>query len=624
MGPQQFLANFGHIASAAGGVDRLRHMALHLAVHGQLVQQIPEEGSAADQLKASRLQMQQWMDEGRIKKEKPAREVAASEMTFSTPENWTWCRVVDTGQFINGRGFKQSEWCSNGRPIIRIQNLSGGSREHNYTDVDVDDSIIVRSGDLLVSWSATLDAFIWAGDEGVLNQHIFKVSPSPLLNGSFLYWLMKWVIQRLAISDHAHGLVMSHINRGPFLAHAVPIPPLLEQSRIVTKVAELMALCDQLEAQQQARRKLQNDLRQSTLQALASAQSPRELHDSWQRLQSNFESLFSEPEDVRFLRDALFDLALRGILLPQSTLIAGNDSSGGEFRPLPDGWEWNTLAGLSEYITSGSRGWKVYMASAGDSFIRSQDIRKDALIFEAPAFVTLPERVEGKRTLVRSGDLLLTITGGNVGRCAVVPELEKSAYVSQHVALVRLRESSLAEFIHFWMINAFGGRAFLGRYIYGDKPGLNLAQVGSVPIPVPPATALAEILTTLRRQQQLCSDLAEHLDAKLRVAENLCRAAISSLTGITIEQEEAHVNAPQTELIAPLRLGTPPDVKVQAPLTTLLARHKGEMLARELWQRFGGEIDAFYAQLKTEVAHGWIAEPEVAEMREKAAQVAGA
>jgi type I restriction enzyme S subunit len=51
----------------------------------------------------------------------------------------------------------------------------------------------------------------------------------------------------------------------------------------------------------------------------------------------------------------------------------------------------------------------------------------------------------------------------------------------------------------------------------------------------------------------------------------------------------------------------------------MLARHHGEMSGPDLWQRFGGEIDAFYAQLKTEVAHGWILEPAVAEVREKPA-----
>ena len=69
------------------------------------------------------------------------------------------------------------------------------------------------------------------------------------------------------------------------------------------------------------------------------------------------------------------------------------------------------------------------------------------------------------------------------------------------------------------------------------------------------------------------------------------------------------MKAPQTELIAPLRLGTLPDVNDLSPLATLLARNQGEMSARDLWQRFGGEIDAFYAQLKTEVAHGWIEDP---------------
>lgn len=74
---------------------------------------------------------------------------------------------------------------------------------------------------------------------------------------------------------------------------------------------------------------------------------------------------------------------------------------------------------------------------------------------------------------------------------------------------------------------------------------------------------------------------------------------------------------PQTELIAPLRLGQASDIKAQAPLATILARHNGEISAKELYQRFGGEIDAFYAQLKIEVSHGWILEPEVAEMSEK-------
>ncbi|MDO8843529.1 hypothetical protein [Methylicorpusculum sp.] len=84
------------------------------------------------------------------------------------------------------------------------------------------------------------------------------------------------------------------------------------------------------------------------------------------------------------------------------------------------------------------------------------------------------------------------------------------------------------------------------------------------------------------------------------------------------------MKAPPTELIAPIRLSQTPDIKAQAPLANLLTRHNGEMSAKDLWQRYGGEIDAFYAQLKTEVAHGWIQEPEVAEMRQVTAERAEA
>jgi len=78
------------------------------------------------------------------------------------------------------------------------------------------------------------------------------------------------------------------------------------------------------------------------------------------------------------------------------------------------------------------------------------------------------------------------------------------------------------------------------------------------------------------------------------------------------------VNTPKTELVAPLRLGTstPPSIKELAPLAAILVHQNGEMAAKDLWQRYGGDIDAFYAQLKMEVSKGWIKEPTDGWMRE--------
>lgn len=248
MNIDQFLSKFDLLAGTPNGVASLRPLILHYAVHGSLTQRQDDDEPAETLLARSRSTMADRMAKGQAKREKPAAPVAQSEQTFALPEGWVWCRLVDAGQFINGLAFKPSDWGPTGRPIIRIQNLSGRNKEYNRTTGTFDPDVIVQDGDILVSWSATLDAFVWRGEEGVLNQHIFRVLPSPLVDKPFLYWLLKWVIRQLAESDHAHGLVMNHINRGPFLAHPIAIPPLAEQRRIVAKVSDLIALVDRLEA----------------------------------------------------------------------------------------------------------------------------------------------------------------------------------------------------------------------------------------------------------------------------------------------------------------------------------------------------------------------------------------
>lgn len=620
MNAQQFLAHFGHIANSAGGVSRLRELVLQLAVQGRLVVPSVSGRSSSVLLSQVRKVRSQLTADKKLPRENPYPSISRTGRAEDLPQHWQWVHFGEVWHLLSGRDLAPHQYNDSrtGVPYITgASNIDNGLIDVNrWTTEPV---VVSRNGDLLITCKGTIGktAFNNIGDAHIARQIMAIRDFSGYLEPRFLkIWLDGFVGELVKKSKS----MIPGFSREDLIFAPYPVFPREEQLSIVAKVDELMALCDQLEQQQQDRRKLQNALRQSTLQALVSAQSPYELRASWQRLQANFGGLFSEPNDVRQLRDVLFDLSLRGLTLASSKLTADDEEKATEFGSLPDGWSWKTFAELSEYITSGSRGWKTYISSSGDSFIRSQDIRQDALVFENPAFVTLPDRAEGKRTLVREGDLLLTITGGNVGRCAAVPKLKTKAYVSQHVALIRLNRPELSEFIHYWMINAFGGRAFLARYIYGDKPGLNLTQVGSVPVPVPPATALPEILASLRTHQGLCGQLADQLDARSVLASRLAIAAVAALTGIAIEQEEdTTVKVPQTELIAPLRLATPPDVKAQAPLATLLVRHQGEMAARDLWQRFGGEIDAFYAQLKTEVAHGWIAEPDVAQVREKAA-----
>ena len=68
------------------------------------------------------------------------------------PPGWEWTTLGEVGRYINGRGFKKTKRAQSGRPIIRIQNLTGTSDEFNYFEGDVDQGHVAEPGDLLVSW----------------------------------------------------------------------------------------------------------------------------------------------------------------------------------------------------------------------------------------------------------------------------------------------------------------------------------------------------------------------------------------------------------------------------------------------------------------------------------------
>src|ERR1039457_6335831 len=101
-----FFESFDVLAEAPNALAKMRELVLHLAVHGSLVRQSTEDEPAAELLRRSRAAMAQRMAEGNAKNERPADPVGENETTFSVPEGWTWCRLVDAGQFINGLAFK--------------------------------------------------------------------------------------------------------------------------------------------------------------------------------------------------------------------------------------------------------------------------------------------------------------------------------------------------------------------------------------------------------------------------------------------------------------------------------------------------------------------------------------
>jgi type I restriction enzyme S subunit len=186
-----------------------------------------------------------------------------------------------------------------------------------------------------------------------------------------------------------------------------------------------------------------------------------------------------------------------------------------------------TLGELATLITSGSRGWAAHYSAAGPLFIRAQDIRTDHLVLGDVAHVTPPNGAEGRRTRVAAGDLLVTITGANVTKSALVERDIGEAYVSQHVALIRLTEPRDAEYVFLWLISPSHGRRDLERMAYGaGKPGLNLTQLRELRLTLPMPEVQNRVVTDVAQRMSIVAASDKVIQVALKRAERLRQAIL--------------------------------------------------------------------------------------------------
>ncbi len=266
------------------------------------------------------------------------------------------------------------------------------------------------------------------------------------------------------------------LNRDDIYRQLLLLPPLAEQKRVVAKVEELLA-----------------------------------------RVNAAREHLAKVPAILKRFRQSVLAAACSGRLTE-------------EWRGAEGATEWDetTLGEMAELVTSGSRGWAKYYAASGPLFIRAQNLSSDRLDLSDVAYVQLPKRGEGMRTLVAKEDILVTITGANVTKTALVMENIGEAYVNQHVALVRLRESAHAPFVWFWLISPEHGRSQLLDAAYGaGKPGLNLKQIRDVEVRIPSSVEQQEIVRRVDHLLTLADTIEKQVAAGMARVEKLTQAILA-------------------------------------------------------------------------------------------------
>ena len=180
-------------------------------------------------------------------------------------------------------------------------------------------------------------------------------------------------------------------------------------------------------------------------------------------------------------------------------------------------WEVVRLGDHLRFVTSGSRGWAKYYSPSGARFIRSLDVQMNHVADTDAVFVNAPAGAEAERTRVLLGDVLLTITGSRIGRVAPVDELDGDAYISQHVAILRLADTVSPRYLAMFLSQERGGQHQIREAQYGQtKPGLNLNDIRAFCVPLPPMgkqRAFSRVIDTVKDLRRRQSESAEQADA---------------------------------------------------------------------------------------------------------------
>lgn len=249
------LANLAPLTTHPVQIKQLRQTILNLAVRGKLVEQDPSDEPASELLKQIEADKAELTAAGKLRNTKPLPSAKPDEFSGEIPAGWGLARLGDVTKLWNGFAFKSSDFQSSGVPVIRIGDLqdgevslSGAVCVSNQIANSLGYGFWIPDGALLLAMSGATTgktAFNNTGQRLLLNQRVGRIEPFRM-SIKFIKFFFETIIARnLSIS---FGTAIPNLSAQQINETVIPLPPLAEQHRIVAKVDELMALCDQLEA----------------------------------------------------------------------------------------------------------------------------------------------------------------------------------------------------------------------------------------------------------------------------------------------------------------------------------------------------------------------------------------
>ena len=561
------LSNFNLLATAPGGVARLRELILTLAVQGKLVPQNPGDEPASVLLQKIRVEKDQLIAEGKIRRDKPLAAIADEDKPFELPLGWEWMRLGALLPFRIGKTPPSKDpqyWGSEGHAWVSISDMEhfGEIRETQRKITDKGAAVFgydpLPIGTLIMSFKLTIGKISVLQLPAFHNEAIISFQPLVGLNTEFLKYSLPTVSKTGASKNALMGQTLNTESLSNLI---IAVPPTGEQARIVIRVEELMHVCDALEVKGKLEAAQHIQLVSTLLGTLTGSDTPEALADNWQHIATHFDLLLDRPEAIDAFEQTILQLAVRGLLVSQDPidepasillqkiraekdrLIAEGKirrdkplaAIADEEKPfeLPRGWEWVRCSDYFFELCTGPFGSVIHQEDyvrGGVPLINPSHMLEGRIVHD-PRVTLNPKDAERLSAYALSAGDIVLARRGEVGRYALVTEREHGWLCGTGSFFARLHATCNREYLGLLFTDNRFRQHLQGQSVGMTMTNLNQGILLDALIAVPPLAEQSRIVTGVEELRRLCADLRQRLSASQTTQAHLAETLVESVAG---------------------------------------------------------------------------------------------
>jgi type I restriction enzyme S subunit len=583
MNRELLIAHFDRISDAPDAIPQLRRFVLDLAVRGTLVEQDPTDEPASALVSRIRTKKVEMTISGSARKERPISQFTEHEGSFPIPALWRWSQIAEIG-FLNPRNTAADQVQASFVPMLRISAEYGVSSTHEvrpwgeiksgFTHFAEGDVALAKITPCFENGKSTVFRGLTGGiGAGTTELHVVRpiiVDPDYVLIFLKCPHFIESGVATMTGTAGQKRLPTEYFASSPF-----PLPPLVEQYRIVAKVKELMSLCDRLDAAHRERESRRDRLRAASLHYFTNGVDAGASRKHAQFCLSHLPAISIRPEQIPSLRQAILSLAIQGKLVQQSpedgsaelllssirairkeTAIHSKNGSVNDSDPkfvqhlpkdLPPGWVVCPLEELFRFIDY--RGRTPTRTTCGIRLITAKNVRMGYVANDPVEYID--ERAYKAwmtRGFPKNGDLLFVTEGATMGYVGMI-ELQFEFALAQRTIDLQPYLLSYSRFFFLTLMSPIFQEAVFANSTGTAVKGIKAAKLKRIRVALPPLAEQQRIAAKVDELMAVCDRLEGQLAMTQNGASRLLEAMLHQALDSSDRATEVSSQSPLREFM---------------------------------------------------------------------------